>query len=61
VIAGWLVRAGCDAPAAARLALEAVCLVEGAELVARVRASREPLERAAEVLRRRAREEWPSI
>jgi TetR/AcrR family transcriptional repressor of lmrAB and yxaGH operons len=61
VIAGWLLRAGCDAPAAGRLALETVCLVEGAELVARVRGTREPLERAAEVLRRRAREEWPTI
>jgi TetR/AcrR family transcriptional repressor of lmrAB and yxaGH operons len=57
VIAGWLVRAGYDAEVAARLALETVCLLEGAELVARVRGSREPLERAAEVLRRRAREE----
>jgi len=61
VIAGWLVRAGCDAPAAARLALETVCLVEGAELVARVRGSRAPLEYAAEILHRRAREEWRSI
>jgi TetR/AcrR family transcriptional regulator, lmrAB and yxaGH operons repressor len=55
VIAGWLRRAGYGPETASELALTTVTLVEGAEMVARVRGSREPLERAASVLRRLAR------
>jgi len=56
VVAGWLRRAGCEAGVAAELALTTVAIVEGAELLARVRRSREPLEHAARVLRRLARD-----
>jgi TetR/AcrR family transcriptional repressor of lmrAB and yxaGH operons len=56
LVAGWLRRAGCPPDRAARLAVTTVSLIEGAEMLARVRGSREPLERAADALRRLARD-----
>jgi TetR/AcrR family transcriptional repressor of lmrAB and yxaGH operons len=56
VVAGWLRRAGCDPDVARDLALTTLTIVEGAELLARVRRSREPLERAAATLRQLAQE-----
>jgi TetR/AcrR family transcriptional regulator, lmrAB and yxaGH operons repressor len=50
-IADRLRRHGCSAAVAGNLALTAVSLIEGAEMIARVHGSREALERAADALR----------
>lgn len=55
LIAARLERGGCPPPAAKRLAVVALALLEGAEMLARVHGSREPLERAADALRTLAR------
>ncbi len=55
LIAACLERGGCPPPAAKRLAVVVLALLEGAEMLARVHGSREPLERAADALRTLAR------